>query len=109
MVEEEIPVDTEDTPEIAKVASFFAEVLNFLRNNTKNEAIFCMVLTETSSGNFWINGMVDNRIWENGVLETAITMQRGRMYHRIASNAVKIQHAVAEAKLRAVPVKGKAQ
>ena len=109
MLEEDIAVEAEDTQDIVQVARFFSEVLNFLRKNAKDEAIACMVLTGTSAGNFWMNGMVHSRIWENGVLETAITVQRGRMFHHIAANAVKIQETVAEAKLRAVPVKGKAQ
>lgn len=97
----------EDRPYIANVAKFFHEVLNFLRENTAaDEEIACLLLSDTSSGNFWINGTVTSKVWQDGMLKMATKIVDGQMYHHIAISAKLITETLQEQKLKATEVKG---
>lgn len=55
------------------VEYFFDQVLQFLKVNGQGD-MRCMVIVETSAGQFWTHSMVNTKVWELGMLETAKTL-----------------------------------
>ena len=58
------------TPLPGSVEYFFTEVAKHLRANAQGE-VRCIVLTGTSTKQFWIASMVDDLVWQWGMLRAA--------------------------------------
>jgi hypothetical protein len=49
---------------------FFAEIQNFLKTNAQGD-VRCVIISETSTGQFWVNGMGLSTTWMMGMLKRA--------------------------------------
>jgi hypothetical protein len=87
---------------------FFDEILKFIRTNAQGD-VRSMILTETSTGQFWVNGQVGNRTWVMGMinmgLKTIETMYMIDLMERHEQN----QEDLKEQQLRAMKPEGKPQ
>lgn len=94
---------------------FFDQVAKFLRTHAQGN-VRCIVIADTDAKQLWINSMIDNVVWELGILETAKETVRNNYRRNQEKAMAEIEKAETEAKqsvqeqeLRAAEVKGKPQ
>lgn len=94
---------------------FFEQVTKFLRVHAQGN-VRCIVITDTDAKQLWINSMIDNVVWELGILETAMETIRNNYRRNQEKSMAEVEKAEAEAKqsvaedeLRIQEVKGKPQ
>jgi|ERR1700678_4202279 hypothetical protein len=57
-------------PQPGSVEHFFTEVLNIIKQNAQGD-VRVLIVTETSTNQFWLNGQVPSVTWLMGMLKRA--------------------------------------
>jgi len=87
---------------------FFNQIAKFLRENAQGD-VRCLILTQTSTKQFWISSMIDDMVWQWGMLKTADeTISLGYRKNMELSAEAQAKE-LAEQELRAADVQGKPQ
>ena len=87
---------------------FFMAMLEFLKANAKGEPR-CLLLVETGGGQFWIQGMMDSKVWVHGMLKLATTLTDAKVAHEVFASAKLMEQAIKEQELMVTEVNGKPQ
>jgi hypothetical protein len=97
-----------DEPVEGSPEHFFAAMGQFLKVNAIGE-VRCLLLVETGGGQFWIQGMMDSKVWVHGMLKLATTLTDAKVAHEVFASAKLMEQQIKEQDLMATEVKGKAQ
>lgn len=87
---------------------FFAEILNFLKKNAQGD-IRCLILTETSTNQFWLNGQVGGTTWSMGMLKRATAVVDTDYAINIMERHEQLQEELKEQMLKTMKPEGKPQ
>lgn len=90
------------------IDEFLAKLTSFLKENAKGE-VRIMVLSETSSGQFWISSMIDSVVWQWGMLRTTDETIQLNYCMRMEEVRERLQQEKDAENFMKKPVEGKVQ
>jgi hypothetical protein len=97
-----------DGPEHGSPEHFFEHLATFLKANARGRSR-CLVVIETEGGDFWIQSMVENQVWIQGMLSMAAVVNNAKHQHNVFMSARKMEEVVEQQELAAMEVPGKKQ
>lgn len=90
------------------VEHFFNEVLTIIKQNAQGEPRV-LILTETTTNQFWINGMIPNVTWLLGMLKRATVSTDASILQEVMTQAEHNRVIMEEMISKATPGGGKPQ
>lgn len=87
---------------------FFQEIAAFLHENAQGD-VRCLVITETSGNQFWINGMVNTKTSQLGMLDMARIVISSDVMAHLVQNHIENKQVLEQQILKATKTEGKPQ